>query len=287
MKTIGVALLFFQVFTAHAGDRLTVLTDAFGRDARLDQDWGYAALIEIGGKRILFDTGNDAAMFERNVRRLGIDLRRLDFVVISHRHGDHTAGLHYLRRVNPKVRIYAPRDEHFGGPTPAAFFRPDPSLPRHMRYFRGEPPQVVPHGTAWGNLSFIQVEATTEVTPGVRLVPAVSEAPGMRDLRELALIMETPAGQIVVVGCSHPGVESVLQSVTRDGASVRLLAGGFHWVTMPVPEIQRMAKRLRDEFRVGSVAPGHCTGEAAFKELQAAFGDDYIYAGVGTVIPLK
>jgi 7,8-dihydropterin-6-yl-methyl-4-(beta-D-ribofuranosyl)aminobenzene 5'-phosphate synthase len=282
----GLVVLLLQAATAGAADRITILTDAFGRGTRLEQDWGYAALIEAGGKRILFDTGNDAGKFARNVSRLDVDLRKLDFVVISHRHGDHTAGLRHLRRVNPRVRIYAPQDEHFGGPTPRVFFRPDRSLPEHMRYFHGDPPTVVPHGTAWGDIPFTQIDTVTEVMPGVRLIPSVSDAPGTRDLRELSLAIDTPSGRIVIVGCSHPGVRTILEIATRDGARVRLLAGGFHWVTTAEPEIRRMAAELRDDFKIGSVAPGHCTGEAAFRELREAFGDRWIYAGVGTVIAI-
>jgi 7,8-dihydropterin-6-yl-methyl-4-(beta-D-ribofuranosyl)aminobenzene 5'-phosphate synthase len=91
-------------------DQVTILYDAFGRRAGLTRDWGFAALVEYHGTRILFDTGNNAAVFEHNVRALGVDLRRLDFVVVSHRHGDHTSGLNYLLEVNPRVRIYAPRE---------------------------------------------------------------------------------------------------------------------------------------------------------------------------------
>ena len=220
MRAFVLGLLLVQACTAAAADRITIITDAFGKAPRLEQDWGYAALIEIGGKRILFDAGNDARKFERNVRALKIDLRRLDFVVVSHRHGDHTAGLRYLRRRNPAVGIYVPDDEHFGGPTPAAFFRPEPSLPAHMRYFNGDPPAVVPHGSAWDGISFIRVNAPTELFPGFRLIPAVSESPGMRDLRELALSIDTPSGRVIVVGCSHPGVESVLKAAASETDTV-------------------------------------------------------------------
>src|SRR4029077_7724014 len=85
--------------------RVTILYDAFGERAGLTRDWGFAALIEYGGKWILFDTGNNAGIFAHNVRTLGIDLRHLDFVVVSHRHGDHIAGLSYLLQVNPNVKI--------------------------------------------------------------------------------------------------------------------------------------------------------------------------------------
>src|SRR5579864_6097645 len=90
--------------------RITILYDAFGKDAAMTKDWGYAALVEINGKRILFDTGDDPAIFAKNVKAKGVDLTKLDFVVLSHRHGDHTAGVSYLLSVNPKVKIYAPKD---------------------------------------------------------------------------------------------------------------------------------------------------------------------------------
>ena len=283
---VTVVLLVLPFAAARGEDRITIITDAFGRMPRMQLDWGYSALVEVGGRRILFDTGNDARKFEQNVRELGLDLQRLDFVVISHRHGDHTAGLHFLRKVNPDVRIFAPRDEHFGGPTPRAFFRPEPSLPTHMRYFNGRPPDEVPHGSAWLDVPFIQVSAVTEVMPGVRLLPATSESPGMRDLNELALAIETPSGQVVLVGCSHPGVETVLKLAAQGNRRVRLLAGGFHWLTTSAADVRRMVQSLRETFRVASVAPGHCTGEAAFKELQRAYGRDYVYAGAGTVVGL-
>src|SRR5215472_11716474 len=74
---------------------------------------GYAALVEYGGKRILFDTGNNPDILAQNAKAREIDLSKLDFVVMSHRHGDHMGGLGHVLSVNPKVPIYAPK-EGFG-----------------------------------------------------------------------------------------------------------------------------------------------------------------------------
>ncbi len=79
--------------SAPPGPKVTILYDAFGDRAGLTRDWGFAALVEYGGKRVLFDTGNNAETFAHNVRALHLDLHTLDFVVVSHRHGDHIAGL--------------------------------------------------------------------------------------------------------------------------------------------------------------------------------------------------
>src|SRR5438552_1174997 len=76
--------------------QITVLYDAFGKTSAMQKDWGFAALVESGGKRVLFDTGNNPEILAKNVKTKGIDLSTLDFVVMSHRHGDHMGGMSYL-----------------------------------------------------------------------------------------------------------------------------------------------------------------------------------------------
>lgn len=267
-------------------NRVTILVDAYSRPSALRLDWGFSAFVEYGGKRILFDTGNNPDIFAHNIKALRVDLTRLDFVVISHRHGDHTDGLRHLLKVNPRVRIYAPNDEHFGGPTPAHFYRrAAPSLPSHMRYFGGVPPEVVPHGSVWNDANVVRVSSVTEITPGIRLIPAGSQERG-NGIAELSLSITTPRGQVMFVGCSHPGIENILEAASAASQRVHLIVGGLHWVTTPEDEIERLAVALRDRWRVVEVAPGHCTGEPAFAALQRAFGDKYRYAGVGTVLEL-
>ena len=103
--------------------QITVLFDAFGKNLALQKDWGYAALIEYGGKRILFDTGDNPEILAHNAKMMGVDLSKLDFVVMSHRHSDHMGGLTYLLSVNPKVKIYAPKENFgvYGFHSPALF----------------------------------------------------------------------------------------------------------------------------------------------------------------------
>ena len=273
----------------HPGpQRVTILVDAFGTQPGFHQDWGYAALIEYGVKRILFDTGNDSNGFLENVQRAGVDLTRLDAVVISHRHGDHTAGLRHLLRVNPRVRIYVPNDEAFGGPTPPVFFRqPDPALPAAMRYFGGSVPEVIPHGSAWPEANFILVDSATQIVPGFRVVRNISSTQQFSETPELSLVIDTPRGQVLVVGCSHPGIERIVASVAARDPRIFLIAGGLHLVTTPQAEVERVARALHDEWNVERIAPGHCTGEMAFAILQRIFGGHYGYAGVGTVIDLS
>src|SRR6202166_1594292 len=97
LRTLAViTLLLAGMAAAETPNRVTILYDSFGKSPSLTMDWGFAALVEYGGKRILFDTGNSARIFEHNVKAAGADLQKLDFVVMSHRHGDHMGGLAYL-----------------------------------------------------------------------------------------------------------------------------------------------------------------------------------------------
>src|SRR5260370_39518713 len=89
--------------------QITIPNDAFGSDPSMSKDWGYSALVEIAGTRILFDTGHDADIFAAHVKAKAVDLKTLFFVVLSHRHSYHMSGLNYALSVNPTVEIYAPK----------------------------------------------------------------------------------------------------------------------------------------------------------------------------------
>jgi len=266
--------------------RITVLYDAFGEPSTLQKDWGYAALVEYGGKRILFDTGNNPDILGHNAKARGVDLAKLDFVVMSHRHGDHMGGMTYLLRVNPKVKIYAPKEGFgvYGADLPGSFYRKDGSLSPQQRYYDGAPPEVMRFGSAWPGANFQLVDKNAEIAPGIHLIALVSDKPGTLELRELSLAINTADGMVVVVGCSHPGIDKIAQAASAINPRIHLIAGGFHLVVSSDPDIEKMVVALRDTFKVEYVAPGHCTGEPAFTALKKAFGDRYIYAGLGTTL---
>jgi 7,8-dihydropterin-6-yl-methyl-4-(beta-D-ribofuranosyl)aminobenzene 5'-phosphate synthase len=276
-------------FAADTDGQVTILYDAFGKDAAMKKDWGFSALVEVAGKRILFDTGNDRDIFAENVKASGVDLTNLDFVVLSHRHSDHMGGLSHVLSVNPKVKIYAPREGFgiYGSSLPSSFYRKDESLSPEMRYYDGKPPEVMKFGTAWQGANFELIDKTTEVVPGITLIALVSDTPGTRELKELSLAVNTPDGVVLLVGCSHPGIEKIVEAMAAINSKIRLIAGGFHLVVAPDDVIAKAVAALKDTFKVEKVAPGHCTGEPTFAALKHAFGDRYIYAGLGTTLPLS
>jgi 7,8-dihydropterin-6-yl-methyl-4-(beta-D-ribofuranosyl)aminobenzene 5'-phosphate synthase len=277
-----------RIAAAESPDRITILYDAFGADAAMKKDWGFSALVEISGKRILFDTGNDPDIFAANIKAKNIDLTSIDFVVLSHRHSDHMAGLNHVLSVNPTVKIYAPKEGFgiFGSSLPSSFYRKDESLPPEMRYYGGKPPEVMKFGAAWQSANIELIDKTTEIAPGITLLALVSDAPGTRELKELSLAVNTSDGVVLVVGCAHPGIEKIVEAATAINPKIRLIAGGFHLVAAPDEVIAKAVASLKDTFKVENIAPGHCTGEPTFAALKRAYGDRYLYAGVGTSLPL-
>jgi 7,8-dihydropterin-6-yl-methyl-4-(beta-D-ribofuranosyl)aminobenzene 5'-phosphate synthase len=270
--------------------QITILYDAFGKDSAMQRDWGYAALVEYGGKRILFDSGNNPEILAENVRAKHIDLSKLDFVVISHRHGDHMGGLAYLLRVNPNVKIYAPKEGFggiFGSDLPSSFYRKDPSLSPEQRYYGGAPPDLMRFGSAWPGANFQLVDKTVEIASDIHLISVVSDKAGTLELREVSLAINTPDGLVLVVGCGHPGIDKIVEAASTINPRIHLVVGGFHLVVAQDPDIEKIVTTLHDTFKVQYVAPGHCTGEPAFAALKKAFGDGYLYAGLGTTLPLS
>jgi 7,8-dihydropterin-6-yl-methyl-4-(beta-D-ribofuranosyl)aminobenzene 5'-phosphate synthase len=271
---------------AQSGNRVTILYDAFGKAPAMTKAWGFSALVEYGGKRILFDTGGNAEIFEHNVKALGVDLTKLDFVVLSHRHSDHISGLNYLLRINPTVKIYTPAEPWgpFGWGVPNSLYRKDESLAANMRYFDGSPPNTILASTPWPQANFVRVDSTTEIAPGIFLVPTISQVTGTLELREISMAIRGPQGLIIVDGCSHAGVEKVLEAAAKIDPHVRVVFGGLHLVGASDADIQKISTALHDQWKLDYIAIGHCTGEPTFAALQKGFGDRYLYAGVGTVI---
>jgi len=286
----GLALVVFGCGRLAATDRVTILYDAFGDSKELTKDWGFSALVEHDGKRILFDSGNNAEIFEHNVKALGVDLTKIDFAVISHRHSDHATGIKYLLRVNPTVTIYVPADgaNGFGGmPVPAPYFRPDAELPGKMRYFGGTQPEHLNSGKLYDTGNFVLVNKLTEVAPGIFVVPTVSQKKGTLELPELTLAIKKPNGLLLVDGCSHAGIEAILEAASAIDPRTEIVFGGLHLVTTPVEEIDTLVGNLQTKWKVQRIAPGHCTGEPAFARLQKAFGEKYVYAGLGTTVTME
>ncbi len=278
-----------STFADGKASRATIIYDALvGKQHDVFLGWGYSVLVEHGGKRILFDTGGQYGGFAANTKKLGIDLKSLDFVVLTHRHGDHTSGMAYVLQQNPKVKIYAPLETgSFGSPTSAPVVRLASrrvaETPEDLHYFDGDKATV---DSPWPGANISQIDKPVEVLPGVFLFRTVSENKGTLELNELSMAIKTSKGLAVFVGCSHPGIEKILAAAAEIDPNIYSVFGGMHLTDATDQQVANIVENFKFKWKVDHVAPGHCTGEFAQSLFTKQFGPNHEHAGVGEVISL-
>jgi 7,8-dihydropterin-6-yl-methyl-4-(beta-D-ribofuranosyl)aminobenzene 5'-phosphate synthase len=187
------------------------------------------------------------------------------------------------------VKIYAPQENFgvFGAALPGTFYRRSESLPSDMRYFDGTPPETLRFGSPWPEGNFTWITKTTEVAPGFHLILLNGTWGVDLEVKEISLAIDTPEGIVLIVGCSHPTIEKIVEAAKSTlNKPIRLVLGGTHLLPAKDDQIGSIALSLRDNWSVRYLAPVHCTGEPAFAILKETFGDRYIYAGLGTTVLL-
>ena len=271
--------------------RITILVDNDVEPGfNLRPEHGFAALVERGSERILFDTGQGPAL-EHNARALGITLSSLSTVILSHGHYDHTGGLFYVVKQNPGIRVvahpavFSPHLKSTDSETmfksigipytretlesSQAVFRLTPDLDQVSSgvWFTGMVPRVFPS------------------TADARLKTKDSDKACADPLEDdCSLVLETASGPVVLLGCAHAGVRNILEHVrVRLGiGKVHAVIGGTH-LGLSDPSETPPAIEAFEQAGVQVLAPTHCTGAGPKALLKAHFGDRYRAAGAGTV----
>lgn len=158
---------------------------------------------------------------------------------------------------------------------------------RDTRYFDGDPPETLRFGSAWPEANFTWVTKDTEIAPGFHLIVLPGSWGVDLEVKEISLAIETPDGIVLIVGCGHPKIETIVKAAKAAlNKPIHLVIGGLHLLPASDNEIRRIATALRDTWNVRFVAPGHCTGEPGFAILKEVFSDRYIYAGLGSNLRL-
>lgn len=207
--------------------------------------WGFSALIELGGKVVLFDTGGDPEVLKENVEALGVDLSKVDAIVISHEHWDHTGGLSYSLSKKADPKVYVPS----GVASKLASSCPAPA-------------------------ELVELAEPTEILPGLSTTGTLR---GPAD--EHGLVVETSRGKILITGCAHPGVVDMAKAAKGSGERLYLVLGGFHMGGMSPDRVDEIVAEMQKLTQ--KAAPCHCTGEAAIERFAEAFGGDSVRVGAG------
>ena len=235
---------------AARGATITYLYDNTTAVPGTKADWGFACLVETGGRRVLFDTGTKPEILSANLAALKVDVSTLDALVYSHDHNDHTGGTSALG-ARPGLPTFFPAT--FSEATRARF--------------------------AAQELKAVPVTAPTDVVPGVMTGGQVGTM-----IPEEALVVDTDQGLVVIVGCAHPGIVDMLRQIsTARARPIHLVIGGFHLMQAPADQVAKIIGEIK-ALGVAYAGPTHCTGEATIKSFREAFGAHFVEGGVGRVL---
>ncbi len=260
-------------------------------------EWGYSALVEVDGKKVLFDTGRKFETVLNNAEELGIDLSEVEDVFLSHNHGDHTGGLLTLRerlkQQNPKAisRI------HVGE-----------GIFDQRINFRNRMLEMKEALEADGVTFFIYKEAS-ELFPGVWITGPIERIHPEKNYggkwkiatkggdkidtipEDQSLVINTEKGFVLVAGCGHAGIINTLELVKSkiENKNAHAIIGGFHLVTATDKQLEWTAEHLKG-FGVSKIIGAHCTGINslyALKNLLKLEREDAVVGSVGDSFDLE
>ena len=257
-------------------------------------EWGFAALVEVDGERILFDTGARPTTVLENARELKVDLAGVEDVVLSHNHSDHTGGLLTLRRELGRSSPASLRRAHVG--RGIFWSRPEGS--------GGEGNFVMGIRAEYekGGGVFVEHDGPVQLRPGVWLTGPVPRVHPERNWsgtgrvrapeglvednlpEDQSLVFDTDRGLVILSGCGHAGIVNTVELARRAvrEAPVHAIVGGLHLFPMDDERLDWTADRLRG-FGLENLLGAHCTGLEAVYRLRARNGLSRPTAVVGAV----
>ncbi len=277
---------------------VTITTLAENTVARPDiiAEWGFSAFVEVDGLSILLDAGPETSVVH-NAGVLGIDLRKIDHIVLSHGHFDHTGGLPDVLRVMRKnIEIIAHPDiwaEKYSKQIDGSYRYIGPPFPKPVLESRGatftlsrDPVRITDNVMTTGEVP--QVTEFEEIEPGRFWVKEDGEYKPDPLADDLALVINTPPGLIVIMGCGHRGAINTLQYARRmtRRKEIRLVLGGCHLIGASALQIA-MTIGLLKEMDVQRIGVSHCTGLAAAAAMQHELGDRFFFNNAGTRLTLE
>jgi 7,8-dihydropterin-6-yl-methyl-4-(beta-D-ribofuranosyl)aminobenzene 5'-phosphate synthase len=188
------------------------------------------------------------------MKKLGINPKEIDLVVLSHIHGDHVGGLEGFLEQNNKVTVFFPA-----------------SFPARFK----------------AHLANLGVQSNMIRDSALICKSVYSTGELGQLINEQSLIIHTDKGIIIITGCAHPGILKIVKTVKyllKD--NVLLVMGGFHLAGMSKSVIEEIISKIKN-LGVRYAGPCHCSGDLARQLFKIEYGDKHIDAGVGRIIKFE
>lgn len=180
-------------------------------NSRFQSGWGFSCLV---GGDLLFDVGADMSSLLHNLHQASVHLEDIHSIVLSHEHNDHVGGIDIINMLED-LDVYIPK----------SFSR---RLRKRLR--------------SKENVRVEEVDGAKEIADGIYTTGELG-----RSIKEQSLVVESKQGKIVLTGCSHPGLENILETASRFGEIYGVI-GGFHGFS-----------KLEALYDLNLIIPCHCT----------------------------
>ena len=300
MKHLIIALLFLPMISFGQNPKIkdfkiTILSTMLS-DSHIGE-WGFSAMIEFDGKRILFDAGSRENTVVQNAKELNINLDNIDNIYLSHNHKDHTGGLITLKKEYPNSF----KNAHVG----EGIFYSRPNS-------EGDDNYILSNKNTLENLGikFISHKNPTQLIPGLWTTGQVprkydeknwsgvskmidSKGNIVEDIipEDQSLFFDTENGIVLISGCGHAGLANTLEYVQKiiPGRPIYKIIGGFHLLKLNNDKLEWTAGKMR-EAGVNYLVGAHCTGLNSTYSIRNFLGltsKSALVGSVGTIITAK
>ncbi len=230
---------------------IKVLFDKSSLSKNFRTGWGVAFLVD---DKVLFDTGEKGEWLLENISSLGVDIDKIEAVVISHDHWDHWGGLWDLLHQRKDIRLYI--------------------CPNFSREFKDKADAL--------NANIIKVEKLSEIVKDVFSTGEIPGAYHAKFMPEQALILKTKNGLTIITGCAHPGILKMVEKVKINfpAIPIYLVLGGFHLKESDRRAVEIIAESFK-KMNILKAGPTHCSGDIAEEIFKRSYGDNFISIKVG------
>ena len=235
--------------------KLTLIAQGSSKWQRFIKRWGVSFLI---GDNVLFDTFGRADVFRHNIKRLNIDINRIQHVVLSHDDWDHISGLWYLLKNRKDIKVYV-----------------CPGFKQEIKE------RIVSFGA-----DLIETAPSQQIVNDVYTTGELYSESGERKIFEQSLALKTSNGFALICGCAHPGVDSIVKRASNFFSSnVNVLIGGFHLKDNLDKTNKQIVENLK-QAGVRKIMPMHCTGKRAVELIRSTFGSGFSWLREGDYVEL-
>lgn len=231
--------------------KIKVIFDKDALDKNLRTGWGVSFLVD---DKILFDTGEEGEWLLKNIRFLEVDIKKIEAVVISHDHWDHTGGLWEILKGRKGLKVYA--------------------CPGFSKEFKDRAKEA--------QAELIEAAKFTEISQNIFITGEIAGAYHGKYMPEQAVVLKTKNGLTIITGCAHPGVLKMAEEVKArfTGEPLYLVLGGFHLMESDERAIEIVAGNFK-KIGIIKAGPTHCSGEAAESVFKRYYEGNFVSIKAG------